>query len=81
MGLGKEFGLISTTMGRSIKQGSAITERLKLKVLPRKLLLRILRITPLHLKDPIIFWEKNKVCYCSQGDDKWNDLSGSHGPG
>lgn len=25
-GLGKEFGLISTTMGRSMKQGSATTE-------------------------------------------------------
>lgn len=56
-GLGKESGFTPTEMGRRIKQGSVTPERLG--VLSPWSLWRTLRITALHLKDLMIFWEKN----------------------
>lgn len=73
----KEFGFTPTAMER-IKQVSAVTQRLR--VPPQWLLLRTLRITPPHLKDPMTFWERIKVCYCSQGNNKWSNRTGSHDP-
>lgn len=64
-GLDKDFDFIPKARERMIQQGVPLTERLRLS--------ELLLFT---LKDPMIFWERHKVCYCSQGNNKWNDRTG-----